>query len=51
MLHPVVIPTRERSQAGDPALSAVEGNLLFIACSMRTLHHERRGGVLRIARA
>jgi hypothetical protein len=25
----IVIPTRERSEAGEPALSEVEGNLLF----------------------
>jgi hypothetical protein len=30
----LVIPTRERSEAGEPALSEVEGNLLF-HCGMQ----------------
>jgi len=30
-----VIPTRERSEPGEPALSEVEGNLLFMAKCVR----------------
>jgi hypothetical protein len=32
----LVIPTRERSEPGEPALSEVEGNLLFIAAWRRS---------------